>query len=454
MIKAYINKFIVILFSTILLLPLYMPFSLSANGSLSAPFVGFNINVIDMETSQSYRLYGTMKEKSNGKHTWTCSSYTSSGACRMWRNETIDGATYQNITDIEFNNSYLAPFNVSSRVLYQIEIVLDNNYIGYFDINYQIDNSNYSNTIYINGNSTTYNINPIQGSTQPINISISNINLTLNNDNDWYFPIESYSFIKSCFDHNLELNGINENNSYIYPIFKLYQGDVIANLTTYGGNNVVELAFYCNGNINTINTYNNYFKVNSINNNMSWTIDKFEVYSPGTYTVGQARYLLVKVRYIVSGTDNAELVFIGNRASGFYFMPIYSGSGQYLSTDFALNYGYSNDLLDNINIIANGNNQSNQSSSQADTTNQQANTVFTQEEQLVNNAENQLASDLQTLDIQNQNNNLFGNSKFIASASWVKTQFDTLTNNNAFGYLITFSLVIGLSLVIIGKLRG
>lgn len=448
MIKAYINKLIFILFSVVLLLPLYTPFSIFANGSLSPPFVGFNINVIDMETSQSYRLYGTMKEKTNGKHTWTCSSYNSNGVCRMWRNETIDGATYQNITDIEFNNSYLAPFNVSNRVLYQVEIILDNNYVGYFDINYQIDNSNYSNTIYINGNSTTYNINPSQGSTQPINISISNINLTLNNDNDWYFPIESYPFIKSCFDNNLELSGINNYNSYFYPTFKLYQNDVVASLSSLNETEFY-LIFYSNDNIRNLERFNERFSFS----NSNFIAKSIDVNNPFTYTDGQARFLLCKVLISCSPNSTSYFSYVGNR-NGFYFMPVYSGNGLNLSTDFALSFGLSNSFLENINIIANGNTQSNQSSSQADTTNQQANTVFTQEEQLINNAENQLASDLQTLDIQNQNNNLFGNSKFIASANWVKTQFDTLTNNNAFGYLITFSLVIGLSLVIIGKLRG
>lgn len=203
------------------------------------------------------------------------------------------------------------------------------------------------------------------------------------------------------------------------------------------------ICIWIDKNINQ-NNINDYI---SISNTNRYEYDSLEVLNNW---VGNGKIVRLKYNYVSNGSCN----FIYSNSSNAKFIPIYAGTGQFLSTDFALNFGFSNSLLDNLNIIANGNTQSNNSSSQADSTNQQANTVFTQEEQLVNNAENQLATDLQTLDIQNQNNNLFGNSKFIASASWVKTQFDTLTNNNAFGYLITFSLVIGLSLVIIGKLRG
>lgn len=44
----------------------------------------------------------------------------------------------------------------------------------------------------------------------------------------------------------------------------------------------------------------------------------------------------------------------------------------------------------------------------------------------------------------------FGN-KFLASATWVRNQFDQLTLNNPFGALITYSLILGLALLIVGR---
>ena len=86
----------------------------------------------------------------------------------------------------------------------------------------------------------------------------------------------------------------------------------------------------------------------------------------------------------------------------------------------------SNRLLNALDNIS-GNNQSQQSVNNASTTNTHASSTFAQEEQLINSAEQDLQTNLNALNIQNQNNNLFGNSKFVASAQWVKTKCDHIT---------------------------
>ena len=42
-------------------------------------------------------------------------------------------------------------------------------------------------------------------------------------------------------------------------------------------------------------------------------------------------------------------------------------------------------------------------------------------------------------------------SKFLASAQWVRQQFDSLTSNTPFGTVLSFSLILGIALLIIGK---
>lgn len=111
-------------------------------------------------------------------------------------------------------------------------------------------------------------------------------------------------------------------------------------------------------------------------------------------------------------------------------------------------------LTDLITQIKTGENKEKNSANQADSANSQMNDTISSYENLESNSLNNMNDSLDSLDISNQNNNLFGNSKFIGSAKWVRDRFNELTVNNAFGYMITFSLVIGLSLTIVGKLRN
>ena len=48
---------------------------------------------------------------------------------------------------------------------------------------------------------------------------------------------------------------------------------------------------------------------------------------------------------------------------------------------------------------------------------------------------------------------LIGNSSFLSSAVWVKQQFDRMTNNTPVGSVLGFSLILGLALIFIGKIR-
>lgn len=43
-------------------------------------------------------------------------------------------------------------------------------------------------------------------------------------------------------------------------------------------------------------------------------------------------------------------------------------------------------------------------------------------------------------------------TKFLQSANWVRVQFTRLTDNNPFGSVLSFSLVVGIALLVLGKI--
>lgn len=51
-------------------------------------------------------------------------------------------------------------------------------------------------------------------------------------------------------------------------------------------------------------------------------------------------------------------------------------------------------------------------------------------------------------------NNITSNNKFISSAIWVRRRFDELIIGTPFEYILVFSLILGIGLTIVGKLRG
>lgn len=65
---------------------------------------------------------------------------------------------------------------------------------------------------------------------------------------------------------------------------------------------------------------------------------------------------------------------------------------------------------------------------------------------------NSMDSDLQNVDF-NAGNNILNESSLALSANWVKTQYDRMTSNNVIGDLISYALLFGLGLLIVGKSR-
>ncbi len=109
-----------------------------------------------------------------------------------------------------------------------------------------------------------------------------------------------------------------------------------------------------------------------------------------------------------------------------------------------------NQLLDkNNDLMENGNSYSQSISNSNDSSTTQFNTASSQydslEEDYIDNMINELSKiNLADFDIST-------NPTFTNAMSWVKTQFDRMISNNAFGILIGFSLMLGLALIVINK---
>lgn len=329
-----------------------------------------------------------------------------------------------NITYINSNDRYFMPIYCNSKVF--------NEYASTdFALTFGFENS-YLNTL------------------NSINSNISQLVST--NDNIMYnFPIESYTFINSLYRRDYIIDDYTTNFNYKYPIFNLKRNQYLVYNYYLGapstGNNEIDLIFGTTEYINNLTAFQNFFRISNIDN-VSIKFDQLY------FTYNNNYNYIIKLTFTNNNTSGKSITI--QSLVDTKVMPIYLNysSKKNLSSDFALTYNLSNRLLDDIDYIAHGSIPSNNSVNNAISTNNTAQSTFVQEEQLINNQELAMQQNLDNLDISNKNNNLFGNSKFIASAQWVKTQFDWFTNNNAFGYLITFSLVIGIALVIIGKLRS
>ena len=280
-----------------------------------------------------------------------------------------------------------------------------------------------------------------------IDLNVSDIEDFLNQYRQYNFPIESLTTLVSAFQNASDyITGIYNLNYYSYPIF------------TFDNANRRILRSYC--------WKDSYLHCIFISLN-------FNVYSPARffqkyriYDASNSSYLtdsVIKNFTILSMNGESNIyafdILLDHNAniyldstSNNIMIPIYVNSKTYtnVSTDFALLFGLNNSLLENLNKIANGTTQSNQSSSSLDSQSSQ----FESDAQQMYSYENTFNSDMNT-NLNNINTNFdIGNqlgSKFMYSATWVKTQFDNITNGTPFGTILSFSLLLGIAMLLIGK---
>lgn len=433
------KKASILLSTVITLVSLLMPFSISANQSLPSPFLGININIIDTETYQRITSISTseLTINSTGANSFQCTNYGSTG-CGQYRftNYTGQGAgtfaplTFQvvpNLSSVNVNS------NLYSNYIYEYEFILDNYYVGY--VNLTINNT--SDNYYVNGTSFKVNKNV---SNLTITVNNYELNLLDSNKTQWFFPIESYSYINHFYTNSFEQVGISQYDNYMYPIFLNDTSKYLARYT-YDGNGLIVIFGMYSSSISSVSTFNSNSSYNS-----NYTLVSFDTIYAAT------GFRMVKLTFNNNGSGrNLNLVF--NQA--IKIVPVYIGttSDSYLSTDFALRYGLTNELLSNLNIIANGTASSNSSSSGLNSANNEFNSTVGDYNNLESSFNNDFNNNLEAINPNDNGLSLMG-SKFLQSANWVKVQFDRMTNNTPFGSVIGFSLVLGLGLLIIGRVFG
>lgn len=119
-----------------------------------------------------------------------------------------------------------------------------------------------------------------------------------------------------------------------------------------------------------------------------------------------------------------------------------------VSTDFALKYGFSNTYLSNIN----GDSSSNESNNKLNDITNNFNDTSSKFNDIEKEFTNDLDSNLNSIDTSTDFSFNGGGSYFKNSINWVNTQFNKMTNSTPFGSILGFSLILGLALLLLGKL--
>lgn len=417
----------------LLLIPLVCPFHISA-GTVSggAPIIGVNVYVIDYEYGK-VPVQGTVTLETDMTR-WQCVSGSSS-RCAVWQSQNTSDVVQNEIsgTITYSNGSY-------SAYLYEFDFVFDDDYVGYVRFSSQITAGS-GNIYYVNGSHLT-----ITSTTLINSFTITEYQLASKSDGImWLFPIESFSAINYCLNQNMEQVGLDSFGDYMFPIFQTKAGDVVADqyISIYGTQKFVWI-FYVDWNPNNETRLKNHFTFTDIN------IENIQILQ----LVGSGSIVKVTMG-ITSGVNSQGSKPIIAKDS-FKYMPIYSQRTTDFqfnnnSLEFALKFGLSNTLLDNVQKIANGTTNSNQDANNLETVSDDISSSSDDLIQSENSFNNSMNSNLQQIDTNINIGNL--GSKFLASADWVRMQFNTLTNGTPFGSVLSFSLLLGLALVLVGRIR-
>lgn len=258
------------------------------------------------------------------------------------------------------------------------------------------------------------------------------------------FPFESYE-IQS---YNLSMHtqiGIDRMYSYTYNIFQIDSNDtsLVFGVTYLNTNEDAYLILGLNRDITSITDIRNYIKSSNL------YLSDYEIISSSI--VDGNPWDIIKVTcHCIDGNEFARVSF-NSYDTTWKYMPIYfkSVNNTNVTTDFALLFGLDNRLLlaieniqPNISTDESADNLDIESNDFSDA----ADNLFGYEDDF----NNDLNDSLDDINVNFDVGNAFG-SKFLNSAQWVRQQFDALTNTTPFGTVLSFSLILGLALLIIGK---
>lgn len=396
-----------------------MPFSVSAlSEELPAPFIGVNIYQDDAEYNGPYGKFFINKVGDN------------------YRVDLVGG-----------NYNLVIP-------LWHYDFVLDSNYVGSVDVQYTSGSTSITDTFYVNGNHLEINIYG-----QTTSFVISNVNLQdLGNTISWAFPIESFGAISTPLNYKVPITEYTHIRNWTFPFFDVNQGDILIDDYYAVLNDPTQYKRYIfgyeilnniGGAISSETIFKNYFAFYS---KTGANVDsEFEV-TPGDtlfrfQSGNQYRIQTFLIKRIANNSGTGTY-YIKPKVS-FTYLPIYwnYNVNNNISSDFALSFGLSNPLLD---ALVYGTDSTNNSSSDLDDSTSQLTQDITSYTQIENSFNDDMNSYLQDIDTSNNLPSAMG-SKFLTSANWVRVQFNRMTENTPFGSLLGFSLVLGIALLIIGK---
>lgn len=244
-------------------------------------------------------------------------------------------------------------------------------------------------------------------------------------------PLISYYLTKG-YSYNIDYT----NSYYNYPLFILNSGDT---LVQFNSSSKMTFVFYCRP------LFRNTTDIDTYYNLINCTVEDVTTINEIMFGNNYLRLYKITLKRINSGGSSITAKATTS------VIPIYLGysTSKYISTEFALQFGLSNSLLDNVQIIANGTTQSNSAVSdleqEASEYSEIADDVIGVEEGLTSNFE----TEVNKIDL-NTGLNVFGGN-FMTSATWVRTQFDRLTENTPYGSLVVYGLTLGFALLMLGK---
>lgn len=138
-------------------------------------------------------------------------------------------------------------------------------------------------------------------------------------------------------------------------------------------------------------------------------------------------------------------IFHGLNGYSGEIVPVYMGNRKYMPSDLYSTLIGNPLTQGDSQSLASGSNLDNK----ADDLSAASDTLHSFEEDTISDMNVQFNN----IDVDGEGLSLVTNGNFLTSANWVRTQFNRMITGNVFGTLIYFSLVLGLALLVLGKLR-
>lgn len=260
-------------------------------------------------------------------------------------------------------------------------------------------------------------------------------------------PYESLSFNLYLMSHNNIYTFTVNPNSYFstYPIYSLPANSNAYQVFINGNPNHpltgrLHLIIGANQNLSSVNLIYQNFQIDS----NKWKIENFKYLS---YIDGGPINYLIYFEVVSNDGQNGSLVLKPlNNMNMIGILSTFDISR--ISTDFALQYGLTNSVLNNLNTIANGTAQSNSAASGLESSNSTMASDMNSMATIENGYSQDFNSQLQNIDFTNP---IQQNQGILPAANFVISIFNGLISNNPFTVLIIIVCILLIGKKVIGK---